>query len=209
MIPLKMRFFWPGLVVTFLASFVTMTSTMRSNGCDADEDCYLIKHRTKRDSDGLALIAGADESSHASRVCAKGDAICIPSNYSKFDLPNDTLTTVNVGIDIKDIPKIDDKEFSITLNAFFVVRWTDERMIIDQVTSLLFTLISIAVSQNFFVLKNPTYGPEVNYHSFTHPGNNSILALLGKTNKYSDQEYNVNVHFGEEEHNSPEIEGGK
>ena len=39
---------------------------------------------------------------------------------------------VNVGIDIKDIPKIDDKEFSITLNAFFVVRWTDKRMIIDQ-----------------------------------------------------------------------------
>ena len=65
-------------------------------------------------------------------MCAKGDAICIPSNYSKFDLPNETLTTVNVGIDIKDIPKIDDQEFSITLNAFFVVRWTDERMIIDQ-----------------------------------------------------------------------------
>ena len=67
------------------------------------------------------------------KVCAKGDAICIPSNYSKFDLPNETLTVVNVGIDIKDIPKIDDKEFSITLNAFFVVRWTDARMIIDQV----------------------------------------------------------------------------
>ena len=66
------------------------------------------------------------------KVCAKGDAICIPSNYSKFDLPNETLTLVNVGIDIKDIPKIDDQEFSITLNAFFVVRWTDRRMIINQ-----------------------------------------------------------------------------
>ena len=72
-------------------------------------------------------------------ICAKGDAICIPSNYSKFDLPDESLTTVNVGIDIKDIPKIDDKEFSITLNAFFVVRWTDTRMIIDQVSCLLFT----------------------------------------------------------------------
>ena len=70
------------------------------------------------------------------RICAKGDAICIPANYSKFDLPNETLTTVNVGIDIKDIPKIDDKEFSITLNAFFVVRWQDERMIIDQVFAI-------------------------------------------------------------------------
>ena len=37
----------------------------------------------------------------ASKVCAKGDAICIPSNYSKFDLPNETQTVVNVGIDIK------------------------------------------------------------------------------------------------------------
>ena len=44
-----------------------------------------------------------------SRVCAKGQAICIPSNYSKFDLPNETLTVVHVGIDIKDIPKIDDQ----------------------------------------------------------------------------------------------------
>ena len=70
------------------------------------------------------------------RICAKGNAICIPSNYSKFDLPDESLTTVSVGIDIKDIPKIDDKEFSITLNAFFVVRWTDGRMIIDQVRKL-------------------------------------------------------------------------
>ena len=31
------------------------------------------------------------------------------------------MTEVNVGIDIKDIPKIADKEFSVTLNAFFVV----------------------------------------------------------------------------------------
>ena len=56
----------------------------------------------------------------------------VSGNYSKFDLPNETQTLVNVGIDIKDIPKIDDQEYSITLNAFFVVRWTDERMIIDQ-----------------------------------------------------------------------------
>ena len=39
---------------------------------------------------------------------------------------------MNVGIDIKDIPKIDDKDFSVTLNAFFVVQWTDERLLIDQ-----------------------------------------------------------------------------
>ena len=84
-------------------------------------------------------------------ICAKGNSICIPkgrsavactesllpehcpTDYSKFDLPNETMTEVNVGIDIKDIPKIADKEFSVTLNAFFVVRWKDERLVIDQV----------------------------------------------------------------------------
>ena len=80
-------------------------------------------------------------------ICAKGNSICIPEgkqvklesrqyfpkDYSKFDLPNETMTEVNVGIDIKDIPKIADKEFSVTLNAFFVVRWKDERLVIDQV----------------------------------------------------------------------------
>ena len=67
-----------------------------------------------------------------STICAKGNSICIPRDYSKFDLPNETKTIVNVGIDIKDIPKIADKEFSVTLNAFFVVRWKDERLVIDQ-----------------------------------------------------------------------------
>ena len=32
----------------------------------------------------------------------------------------------------QDIPKIDDKDFSVTLNAFFVVRWKDSRLVIDQ-----------------------------------------------------------------------------
>ena len=27
------------------------------------------------------------------KVCAKGDAICIPANYSKFDLPNESERT--------------------------------------------------------------------------------------------------------------------
>ena len=80
--------------------------------------------------------AGQDNAkpgSTQSSICAKGNAICIPKDYSKFDLPNETKTVVNVGIDIKDIPKISDKDFSVTLNAFFVVRWKEERLIIDQV----------------------------------------------------------------------------
>ena len=57
MIALKMGPFWPGLIATFLASLVTMTSTMKSNGgCESDDDhFYLIKHRSKRDYDGLSI----------------------------------------------------------------------------------------------------------------------------------------------------------
>ena len=32
----------------------------------------------------------------------------------------------------QDIPKISDKDFSVTLNAFFVVRWKEDRLIIDE-----------------------------------------------------------------------------
>ncbi len=34
-----------------------------------------------------------------------------------------------MGIDIKDIPNINDHEFSVTLNAFFVVRSVHRRLI--------------------------------------------------------------------------------
>ena len=112
---------------------------MKSSGSHCEDSAstdhfhhYLIQHRSKRSDLSESDLSNPD-SNGKPRVCAKGDAICIPSNYSKFDLPDESLTTVSVGIDIKDIPKIDDKEFSITLNAFFVVRWTDARMIIDQV----------------------------------------------------------------------------
>ena len=58
MIALKMGPFWPGLIALFLASLVTMTSTMKSNGgceSDADDHFYLIKHRSKRDYDSLSI----------------------------------------------------------------------------------------------------------------------------------------------------------
>ena len=37
------------------------------------------------------------------------------------------------GIDIKDIPNVNDRDFSITLNGFFLVRWRDPRLIIENV----------------------------------------------------------------------------
>ena len=37
------------------------------------------------------------------------------------------------GIDIKDIPNVNDRDFSVTLNGFFLVRWRDPRLIIENV----------------------------------------------------------------------------
>jgi hypothetical protein len=37
------------------------------------------------------------------------------------------------GIDIKDIPNVNDQDFSVTLNGFFLVRWTDSRLILNDV----------------------------------------------------------------------------
>ena len=81
----------------------------------------------------------------------RGVTITIPHGYSKNSLPNNTLTEVSVGessmqfgrhnswnkqlsgIDIKDIPNVNDRDFSVTLNGFFLVRWRDPRLIIDKV----------------------------------------------------------------------------
>ena len=44
-----------------------------------------------------------------------------------------SLSCLNLGIDIKDIPNVNDRDFSITLNGFFLVRWRDPRLIIENV----------------------------------------------------------------------------
>lgn len=58
----------------------------------------------------------------------KGVLVTIPESYDKNGLPNETLTEVNIGIDIKDIPNVNDQDFTVTLNGFFLVRWTDNRL---------------------------------------------------------------------------------
>ena len=68
-------------------------------------------------------------------VCAIGgrQKICIPEDYQKYDLPNMTGPTyVTIGVDIKDIPKVSDQDFSITLNAYFNVKWRDPRLLVSK-----------------------------------------------------------------------------
>ena len=55
--------------------------------------------------------------------------VCIPNDYIKYELPtNEGATNVVIGVDIKDIPKVDENDFSITLNAYFIVEWSDKRL---------------------------------------------------------------------------------
>ncbi len=68
----------------------------------------------------------------AAELCADGETltICVPEDYMKFELPEEgeKATHVSIGVDVKDIPKVNDKDFSITMNAYFIVKWTDRRL---------------------------------------------------------------------------------
>ena len=94
---------------------------------------------------------------HRYQPCIHAETASILSRNS---LPNNTLTTVNIGIDIKDLPNVNDHDFrsvsfvknisakklhrycSVTLNGFFLVRWRDPRLIISNVKVLIFTFSS-------------------------------------------------------------------
>ena len=80
-----------------------------------------------RDADDELDPEGAD-------LCADGETmtICVPVDYMKFELPEEgeRATHVSIGVDIKDIPKVNDKDFSITINAYFIVKWRDQRLIV-------------------------------------------------------------------------------
>lgn len=81
------------------------------------------------------------------QYCSIDDMFCIPANYSKFNPPlnppGDTATLdqeiiclipgeppaeVQIGLDNFEILKIDDREFTIEINAYFIVKWRDKRI---------------------------------------------------------------------------------
>ena len=85
----------------------------------------------------LKCDLGSEESNvlqpqdNAKGFCAMGEIkrICVPKDYMKYELPTEEgATDVCIGVDIKDIPKVDDKDFSITLNAYFIAKWFDKRL---------------------------------------------------------------------------------
>jgi len=63
--------------------------------------------------------------------CSAGisKSLCLPDNYSKFELPYTEQTNViGVSIDIDEVLRINDKDYSITFSTYFNVEWRERRL---------------------------------------------------------------------------------
>ena len=66
--------------------------------------------------------------------CNKGlpKSICLPENYSKFELPiSDQPNVIGISIDIDEVLGINGKDYSITFSTYFNVEWTERRLWVD------------------------------------------------------------------------------
>ena len=57
--------------------------------------------------------------------CVEG--YCIDSSYNKLELPT-PRTHVKVNLEVLDVIRIDDRKFSVELNMYFGVVWTEPRL---------------------------------------------------------------------------------
>ena len=56
-------------------------------------------------------------------------SICLPENYSKFELPFTEVTNkIGISIDIDDVLRINDGTYSITFSTYFNVEWNERRL---------------------------------------------------------------------------------
>ena len=78
------------------------------------------------------LTPSPQTSAPKERFCLIEAMFCIPSNYSKFNPPlnppGDPPAEVQIGLDNFEILKIDDRDFTIEINAYFIVKWRDLRL---------------------------------------------------------------------------------
>ena len=56
-------------------------------------------------------------------------SICLPENYSKFELPfTEKTNKISISIDIDDVLRINDGTYSITFSTYFNVEWNERRL---------------------------------------------------------------------------------
>jgi len=59
-------------------------------------------------------------------------SICLPENYSKFELPfTEKTNRIVISIDIDDVLRINDGTYSITFSTYFNVEWNERRLSIQ------------------------------------------------------------------------------
>ena len=67
--------------------------------------------------------------------CSEGNtkSICLPDNYSKFELPYTEQTNpIQISIDIDEVLRINDATYSITFSTYFNVEWRERRLNISK-----------------------------------------------------------------------------
>ena len=56
-------------------------------------------------------------------------SLCLPENYSKFELPfTEKTNEIGISIDIDDVLRINDGTYSITFSTYFNVEWNERRL---------------------------------------------------------------------------------
>lgn len=69
----------------------------------------------------------------AGLVCTSEEEVCLPANYSKFQLPNKgKQTIVSIGLDGFDVRKIDDIEYTVEISCYFLTKWRDDRLVLHE-----------------------------------------------------------------------------
>jgi len=66
-------------------------------------------------------------------TCTSEREVCLPANYSRFQLPNKGKTTiVSIGLDGFDVRKIDDIEYTVEISCYFLTKWRDDRLLLHE-----------------------------------------------------------------------------
>ena len=81
----------------------------------------------------LVCALVSTQGSHGKRgfTCKDGvhKSICLPENYSKFELPfTEKTNQIAISIDIDDVLRINDGTYSITFSTYFNVHWNERRL---------------------------------------------------------------------------------
>ena len=80
----------------------------------------------------IAISVLASLCLNSSFRCNKGGvpkSICLPENYSKFELPfSDKPNRIGISIDIDEVLAISGKDYSITFATYFNVEWNERRL---------------------------------------------------------------------------------